>query len=81
MTTIKARSTFKKTLDRYGIQQSKLARAADVGASTIQAMARPAFYGRDATTRHATAYKIANGFAQMTGMSRDEAFALLFEEE
>jgi hypothetical protein len=85
MTTVadimKARSTFKRTLDRYGIQQSKLARAANVGASTVQSMARPQFFGRDATTRATTAHKIAAGFAQLTGMSQDEALALLFEEE
>jgi DNA-binding XRE family transcriptional regulator len=78
---IKARPNFGSTIARAGLTRPELAQAAGVSARTLDALANPGVYSRSGSTREATAWKIARGFAQLMKLTPDEAFAQLFIEE
>jgi enhancing lycopene biosynthesis protein 2 len=76
----KARDNFGSVIARAGLTRSEVATAAKVSTRTLDALARPAGFGREGYTRESTAWKVARGFAQLTGQTADAAFAALFVE-
>jgi hypothetical protein len=77
-TRIKARPDFSTVLARAGFSRGQLADAAEVSSRTIDSLANPAGYGRQGYTRELTAWKIAKGFAQLTGQADEPAYTQLF---
>jgi DNA-binding XRE family transcriptional regulator len=78
---IKARPNFGSIIARAGLTRTELAQAAGVSTRTLDALANPRVYSRSGSTREATAWKIARGFAQLMKLTPDDAFAQLFVEE
>ena len=81
MVQTRAREDFGRVVSRAGFTRPQLATAAGVSVRTIDAMANPVAAGRSGIARQVTAWRIAKGFAALTGKTEDEAFALLFVEE
>lgn len=81
MKRIRARPDFSTIIARAGFTRTELAKASGISPRTIDSLANPAGYGREGYTRELTAWKVAKGFAQLTGMTEDDAYARLFVEE
>ena len=77
---IKARPEFGSTIARAGLNRTEVAKAANLSTRTIDSLARPEHYGRDGSTREATAWKIARGFGTLTSRTAEDAFNVLFIE-
>lgn len=78
MSRVQARPDFGSVIARAGFIRSQVAQAAGVSTRTIDSLANPSAAGRHGTAREVTAWRIARGFAQLTGMTEDDAFAALF---
>lgn len=81
MARVKARETFGRTIARAGLTRPQVAQAAGVSTRTLDALANPSAAGRQGNAREVTAWRIARGFAQLTGQTDDAAFDALFETE
>jgi hypothetical protein len=83
MGEIRARLTFGQTIAQSGLTRVRLSQVCGASERTLAALARPESYHRGSTpkVRMATAAKIAQGYASATGVSKEEAFAMLFEDE
>lgn len=75
---VKARDNFASIIAQAGLDRPDLARAAGVSVTTVHALAHPEHKGRTGTTREATAWKIARGFARLTEQEPQAAFDSLF---